>query len=347
LSATEIFTSDTAVIAALGKVISAQTGALVTVGGLKRYAVGFSWMTFGFTASGILGAGGPVDYILRLGSPNGLFAPYSVQPQLLSSKSLEGSTVPVPKVYWSSDDPVHLGAPYLICEKAEGAAVIPWAAEGATPLEEGYRDALAGQFVDALAGIHNLDWRGTPIAEMAGGITVQNAALKQVEEWEQNIARWATRPFPLLQWATDWLKDNCPEAPKISIIHGDYRTGNFLESGGKITSILDWELAHLGDPHEDIGWLSLPMYTGGSGLLCRLIEEEQFYRLYEEKAGFRVSRQSVLFYRAFSLYKLAATHIAASRCFEDGRMNDLRMPAMGSQIPTALRQMVKTIEAAS
>ena len=182
---------------------------------------------------------------------------------------------------------------------------------------------------------------------MANGITTQNAALKQVEEWERSIARWATRPFPLLQWATDWLKDNCPVAPRISIIHGDYRTGNFLESGGTITSILDWELAHLGDPHEDIGWLSLPMYTGGSGLLCRLIEEEQFYKLYEQKAGFPVSRKSVLFYRAFSLYKLAATHIAASRCFEDGRMNDLRMPAMGSQIPTTLRQMVKTIEAAS
>lgn len=347
MSATEIFNNDAAVLAALGKVISAQTGATVTASTLKRFAVGFSWMTFGFAASGIPGANGRVEYILRVGSPNGLYAPYSALPQVLSSRSLEGSSVPVPKVYWYSDDPEYFGAPFLICEKAEGAAVIPWAAEGIQPLEQGYRDSLARQFVDALAGIHTTDWSSKPIAEMGKGITVQNAALMQVEEWEQNIARWATRPFPLLQWATDWLKDNCPVAPRISIIHGDYRTGNFLESGGTITSILDWELAHLGDPHEDIGWLSLPMYTGGSGLLCRLIEEQQFYRMYEEKAGFPVSRESVKFYRAFSLYKLAATHIAASRCFEDGRMNDLRMPAMGSQIPTTLRQMVKTIEAAA
>lgn len=347
MSATDIFNNDTELLAGLGRYMSAQAGTSVAASALKRYAVGFSWMTFGFSASGIPGASGSVDYILRVGSPNGLYAPYSALPQALSSQSLQGSSVPVPKVYWYSDDPVHLGAPFLICEKAEGVAVIPWASEGTKPLEEGYWDSLAVQFVDALAGIHNVDWCKQPIAAMANGITTQNAALKQVEEWEQNIARWATRPFPLLQWATDWLKDNCPEAPKISIIHGDYRTGNFLESGGTITSILDWELAHLGDPHEDIGWLSLPMYTGGSGLLCRLIEEEQFYHLYEQKAGFPVSRKSVQFYRAFSLYKLAATHIAASRCFEDGRMNDLRMPAMGSQIPTTLRQMVKTIEAAS
>jgi hypothetical protein len=102
----------------------------------------------------------------------------------------------------------------------------------------------------------------------------------------------------------------------------------------RITAILDWELVHLGDPHEDLGWASLPMYMGGSKLISRLAEPEWFYARYAEKVGFKVSMDSVRYYQALSLLKLAATHMAAARCFEEGRFNDMRMPAMGSQIAT-------------
>jgi aminoglycoside phosphotransferase (APT) family kinase protein len=132
----------------------------------------------------------------------------------------------------------------------------------------------------------------------------------------------------------------------VTIVHGDYRTGNFLEQGGRITAILDWELVHLGDPHEDLAWVSMPMYRGGSPYLCRLCEPEWFYGRYAEQSGIAVSMASVRYYQVFSLLKLAATHMAAARCFEEGRFNDMRMPAMGSQIATCLRQMDKLIEAA-
>ena len=80
------------------------------------------------------------------------------------------------------------------------------------------------------------------------------------------IDRWAMRPYPLADYGIRWLKAHQPEAPCVTIVHGDYRTGNFLEVGGRITAILDWELVHLGDPHEDLAWVSLPMYKGGSPL---------------------------------------------------------------------------------
>jgi hypothetical protein len=89
------------------------------------------------------------------------------------------------------------------------------------------------------------------------------------------------------------------------------------------------------------------MYMGGSKLICRLAEPEWFYQRYEAKVGFPVSQASVRYYRALSLLKLVATHMAAARCFEEGRFNDMRMPAMGSQIATCLRQLDKQIEAAA
>ena len=325
--------------------LTQQVGAAVRVGAIRRFPVGFSWLTYAVPVDGLPGKEGMQELILRLGPDYGLFAPYSSAPQVLSMRSLEGSAVPVPKAYWSSDDASILGAPFLFCEKVSGDAVVPWVSATEPALEESYRRQLAEDFIDALAALHCVPWQERPIAAMAHGIDVQNAARLNVEYWEAQIARWAMRPYPMAQWGIRWLKAHCPVAPRVAIVHGDYRTGNFLEQGGRITSILDWELVHLGDPHEDLGWASLPMYMGGSKLISRLAEPEWFYSRYSEKVGFEVSMASVRYYQALSLLKLAATHMAAARCFEEGRFNDMRMPAMGSQIATCLRQMEKTIEA--
>jgi aminoglycoside phosphotransferase (APT) family kinase protein len=324
--------------------LEGQVGHAVRVGPLKRFPVGFSWLTYAVPVGGLHRRDDEQELILRLGPDYGLFAPYSAMPQVLAMRSLEGSEVPVPRAYWASDEDSILGVPFLFCEKVSGAAVVPWVAAGTPGLEEGYRRKLAEQFIDALAALHSVPWRERPIAELAGGITVDNAARVNVELWEHHIERWAMRPYPMVHWAIRWLKDHCPVAPHVAIIHGDYRTGNFLETDGRITAILDWELVHLGDPHEDLGWASLPMYMGGSKLICRLAEPDWFYERYGQQAGFTVSMESVRYYRAFSLLKLAATHMAAARCFEEGRFNDMRMPAMGSQIATCLRQLEKTIE---
>ena len=322
-----------------------QTGHAVQVGTLTRFAVGFSWKTYLVPiVGGLAEADGAHELILRLGPDYGLFAPYSAMPEFLSMRSLTASAVPVPKAYWAGDDTEAFGAPYLFSEKISGSAVVPWVAAGTPGLEENYRLSLAAQFTDALAALHCVDWQAQPISVMGAGINTTNAALRNVEFWEAQIQRWAMRPYPAAEWALRWLKDNCPVAPRVAIVHGDYRTGNFLEQGGNITAILDWELVHLGDPHEDIGWVSMPMYMGGSPHFCRLAEPQWFYERYSKKAGFEVSMESVKYYRAFSLLKLAATHMAAARCFEEGRFNDMRMPAMGSQIATCLRQLEKTIE---
>ena len=346
-----------------------QVGREVSVRGLRRFTVGFSWLTYGMTVRGLGGAGGGAhanadggahanadgdvgggaerELILRLGSDAGLFAPYGARPQVLAMQALAGSAVPVPEAYWHSDDESLLGAPFMFCEKVAGSAVVPWVSPSAPPLEEGYRRGLGAQFIDALAALHRLRWQGEPIAELAAltpGIDEGNAALLTVQTWEALVERWAMRPYPLAEWGIRWLEAHAPAAPRVAVVHGDYRTGNFLEQGGRITAILDWELVHLSDPHEDLAWASLPMYMGGSPYLGRLCEPDWFFERYAEQAGLAVSMDSVHYWQVFSFLKLAATHMAAARCFEEGRSSDMRMPAMGSQIATCLRQMEKAIE---
>lgn len=323
-----------------------QLGHPVRVGAVRRFPVGFSWLTFLVPVQGLDGGAGERELILRLGPDFGLFAPYAAGPQVMAMQSLEGSAVPVPRAFWHSEDSSILGAPFMFCEKVAGSAVVPWVSPSEPGLPEDYRKRLGTQFIDALAALHCVNWQEKPIAAMAHGITAGNAAWVNVEHWQGLIERWAMRPYPLAEWGIRWLKSHKPVAPRVTIVHGDYRTGNFLEQDGNITAILDWELVHLGDPHEDLAWVSMPMYMGGSPYLCRLCEPEWFYGRYAEQSGIDVSMDTVRYYQVFSLLKLAATHMAAARCFEEGRFNDMRMPAMGSQVAACLRQMDKLIEAA-
>ena len=100
-----------------------QVGGDVEVGPLKRYTVGFSWLTFGFNAKwNEGGARIERDLILRLGPPSGIFAPYRATPEFLTLQSLAGSSVPVPHPYWCCDDSEALGAPFFVCEFVKGDA---------------------------------------------------------------------------------------------------------------------------------------------------------------------------------------------------------------------------------
>ena len=321
----------------------AQTGQVWLLGSFTRYAVGFSWITYGFTGRPE-GSDEERGLILRLGPPYGLFAPYSALPQFAALKALEGTAVSAPRVYWWSDDASLLGAPFFVCERAAGTAPVPWVSGATAGFEKPWRESIGRQFVSALASVHGCAWQGKPGFEDYTGVSAENAALLQVDFWEAACERSARKHYPMLQWAMLWLRRNLPVAPRVSLVHGDYRPGNFLEEDGRITAILDWELVHPGDPHEDLGWAFLPQYTGGSGLVCRLISQEEFIEQYEREAGFKVNPDTLHFYRVFSLVKLALTHIAAARCFEDGRFNDMRIAAMGTQVTPVLRQIAKLLQ---
>ena len=237
-------------------------------------------------------------------------------------------------MFFGSDDPTILGAPFFICEKVEGGTPLPWGSQGQT-LDGARRETLAADFIDALAALHGFDWRATPLVKWGEGVTLENAAQLQIDDWQGRFERWALRPHPMAHRTLAWLRGHAPKAQHV---------GNFLERDGRISAILDWELVHLGDPIEDVGWAFLPQYRGGTSFVCGLADEADFIARYEERSGLKVDPASLKFYIVFSLMKLAFTHMAAARCFEDGLFNDMRMPAMATQIAPVFRQIAKALE---
>jgi aminoglycoside phosphotransferase (APT) family kinase protein len=342
------FDSET-IRARLAAFIAGEVGGVVEVGTLKRYTVGFSWVTYGFRADWTQdGERMERDLILRAGPPNGIFGPYKASPEFVTLQALTGgSKVPVPGVYWFSDASDALGAPFFVCDLVPGDAPIPWTHDGGPAFDDERRLLLGGQFVRALAELHNFDWQGTPVAGIDGSKDPARTALAQVDYWEGNLAKWSSRRVPMLELAAIWLRENAPVARKISIVHGDYRIGNFLEKDGKITAILDWEIVRLGDPVEDLGWICLQAWRGRSPHMCHFFTREELRDRYAALTGIDVSLADMRYWEVFGTYKLAVMHYGATHCFESRGFNDLRMAGMGAQIPRMLLQVESAMERAA
>lgn len=332
----------------LAAFIRDRTGAPVDIGPLRRFTVGFSWVTYGFHARWVEnGQAVERDLILRAGPPTGIFGPYRAYPEFVTLRELENSAVPVPRVYWYSDDASVLGAPFFVCDLVPGEAPIPWTHDGGPAFDEERRIQLGTQFVGALAALHRFEWQDTPVATIDGTKDVKRTGATQVDHWTELLARWSPDRNPMLELAGAWLRERAPAAARISITHGDFRIGNFLEVDGRITAILDWELVRLGDPVEDLGWVCLQAWRGRSPYMCHFFEREELRDRYADLTGHEVTLADMAYWEAFGTFKLAIMHYGATDCFARRGFNDLRMAGMGAQIPRMLLQVESAMERAS
>jgi aminoglycoside phosphotransferase (APT) family kinase protein len=319
------------------------TARSVDVEAFERHSSGFSWITYSFIAC--YPSGERRKLILRVGPPNGLFAPYSVLPQVYALQSMAGSRVPAPGLVSYSEEGAIIGFPFFICEHVKGDVAVPWLGSGAS---EQHRRLIAAQFIDILAELHKADWKSLPLKALMDRVPPgERPERAPIAAWSSLVRRPSNRYYPLLDWAGQWLHRNCPVPPRTVIVHGDYRIGNFLEDDGRITAILDWELTHLGDPHEDIGWALVPTFNGGSRKLSGVMERSEVIDRYQEKSGITLSERSLVYYEAAALYQMAAIQLCAVHAFETCGFNDMRMAAMATQMASIVRALDKAIEAAA
>jgi aminoglycoside phosphotransferase (APT) family kinase protein len=146
-----------------------------------------------------------------------------------------------------------------------------------------------------------------------------------------------------MRYAIAWLRSNVACSGTLTVCHGDYRIGNFMLADGTINGIFDWELAHVSDPVEDIAYSGLPLFRGRNPLLSQLLDRATFFDRYEKLTGLRVDPEAFHFWTVLGLVKAAASHLRGSRAFEDGRIGDLRLAAMGHQVQYVLRHIAREL----
>jgi aminoglycoside phosphotransferase (APT) family kinase protein len=303
----------------------------LVVSGLVRHTEGFSWQTY------TLDAGGR-GLAVRVQPRDGLLAPYDIEGQWRLHQAVYASgSVPMPEPLWLERDPSVLGMPFYVMERVEGHVPVQWEPDDliAFPTPEA-RHALGLDFVDVQAAIHAIDWRSYGLEFLA--------ARDQLDHWEAFYAEARLVELPLIREAIAWLRGNLVPSGRLVLCHGDYRIGNVMVRDGRIAAVFDWELAHIGDPVEDIAYAGLPLWRGRDPRLSHLLEPADYFARYEERTGFAIDPGTFHAWTVFGLVKAAASHVRGARAFEEGRSGDLRLAAMGHQVVHVLRHLERELK---
>ena len=229
-------------------------------------------------------------------------------------KALEASSVPAPKAHWVDYDGRWLGGPSLVMDRMPGTCDY-LVLNGDRPLEA--RLNLARAFIGLMARIHAIDWRDLALSAVLG---VPTGAPSRVElaHWEAEYRRVRLEPHPELDYVLAWMRLGAPEAEAIVLVHGDFKPGNALIAGEHISAKLDWETAHLGDPLEDLGWVTNPVRKR-EHQIAGAWEREQIVAAYRALTGRRVDEAALRWWNVFSCWKLAVIQLTAVSEFVAGR----------------------------
>jgi aminoglycoside phosphotransferase (APT) family kinase protein len=240
--------------------------------------------------------------------------------------------VAAPRVIAVDGDGSRLGRPAMVMEAVPGRTQPQC---GSRPsgvgiaFEPPLRERIAGEFLDALVGLHRVDWRARDLSAFDVPRTGTNdAAAWNVAWWRRVWEEDRLEDHPVVVLAEEWLTAHLPAADALVLVHGDFRSGNFLyDDDGRITAMLDWELAHLGDPHEDLGWVVNDLFSvrmdSRERLACGLLPRAEMIRRYEQRTGTRVDPERLRFYEIFNNYKLAVCAHATTLRIARGRNTHL------------------------
>jgi len=247
--------------------------------------------------------------------------------RLLSA--VQDAAVRTPRVLATCEDESVIGAPFYVMERVHGEVITTELPPGLDEPTE--RRRIADELIDALVEIHAVDWEALGLEGYGKPTGYLERQLRRFGGlWEHN----QTREVPALDRVTAWLTQHRPDSGPATIVHGDYRLGNTMfapAAPARLNAIFDWELATIGDPLADLGYLvatypqpgddegtifSLGTVTSREGFLTR----EELVARYEEGSG--RSMRDVRWYTTLALWKSAVFLEGSYKRFVAGTTDD-------------------------
>jgi aminoglycoside phosphotransferase (APT) family kinase protein len=291
------------------------------ISGVKRTSAGFSRENWIFDVTWKdAGEARTAPLIARRDPPGSVLATdRKIETTIL--RALEQTTVPAPRLRWADLDGTRLGRPALVMDLVEGVCD-GFVLMGGLPVEE--RLGIAHRLYDRLAEIHLVDWRRLGLAD-AMADPGPHAAEAQLAHWESELHRVQLEPQPELELVIHWLREHAPTNDVTTLVHGDFKAGNVLMKdvpgvGLDVTAVLDWETVHLGDPHEDLGWVTNPLRFR-EHTIPDVWQPADLLARWSEQTGMTVRPEVVRWYSVLANLKLSVIVLTGTQAFVDGRLD--------------------------
>ncbi|MGI8512233.1 MAG: phosphotransferase family protein [Solirubrobacteraceae bacterium] len=245
----------------------------------------------------------------------------------------------VPRVLAVCDDESVIGAPFYVMEKLDGHVVTSELPEDLDAPDD--RRRVGEELVDALVEVHAADWETAGLEGFGKPAGYLERQLRRFGGlWEHN----RTRDVPEVERVGAWLADNLPQSCPATVVHGDFRMGNVMyapEAPARLTAIFDWEMATIGDPLADVGylcalWVDRDDPPLGRFELSGVTREDGFLRRdelvarYEERSGRSVT--DIRWYQTLALWKSIVFMEGNYRRAVTGATDDPYLKAFGDGV---------------
>lgn len=227
--------------------------------------------------------------------------------------------VPVPSVV-ADDDGTELGGPSIVMDRLDGETIArkllrddEWAVA---------RSRLVDQAGRALAAIHRM-----PLEEVPG--------LKAPDQLDdmRALAHGLPVPLPAMELGLRWLDAHRPESPRRTVVHGDFRLGNLMIDSNGLAGVLDWELSHIGDPLEDLGWFCVRAWRFGSPLPAGgMGTREQLIAAYEAGGGPVVHPDALRWWELLGTLKWGLICVMQAQVHLSGASRSMELATIGRRV---------------
>ncbi len=226
-------------------------------------------------------------------------------------RALQGTPARVPRVLAVCADESTIGAPFYVMERIEGEPIVSSVPPELDTPEQ--RRAISEELIDGLVEIHAVDWRAAGLEDFGRPTGYLERQLRRFTGlWELN----KTREIPAVEGVGAWLAEHLPSSGPATIVHGDYRLGNTIfapRAPAHLSAVLDWEMATIGDPLADLGYLCMMWTEAGDpeeGLREHLghvtrapgfLTRAELITRYEQRSGRSMS--DIRWYTTLALWK--------------------------------------------
>jgi aminoglycoside phosphotransferase (APT) family kinase protein len=238
--------------------------------------------------------------------------------------------VPVPELIAARrrDD----GMAFMVLEAIEGETIAR-----KIQRDDDYAEArprLVADLGHALAKIHALDPDGIDGLEATDQLGYYTDVLDSLGQ-----------PHPVLELVRNWLVDNRPTSRRTCVVHGDFRLGNVIVGPDGLRAVIDWELAHLGDPMEDLGWLCVKAWRfGGRPPVAGLGEYDDLFAAYEGAGGAPIDPTVVHWWEVLGTWKWAVMCVLQASVHLDGTTRSHELAAIGRRVCENELDLLRSLE---
>lgn len=250
--------------------------------------------------------------------------------------------VPVARPRWVCDDLSVLGAPFFLMDFVNGVAIGRKVVSA--PELAAARAVLPTQMAQALARIHALDAAAFPfLPRPAQGVSPAQEAILQTYAALERLGIHQ----PAFEFALRWAERHAPETAELCVLHGDFRIGNMLVDAHGLTAVADWEFAHLGDPHEELGYPCMRDWRFGVGPLRfgGISDREPFLQAYEAASGRRVDREKVDFWEFLGNIRWGVICLAQANRHLSGLEPSVELASLGRRSAEMQLEMLRLLRA--